>query len=69
MNYTPYFTPVPNSGNGINCLYGPSSQHPGGVNHLFGDGSVHVLSPTINFNIYNALVTIAGSEVVEKNDY
>ena len=38
--------PVPNSGTGAireNPMCGPSSGHPGGVNHLMGDGSVKTL--------------------------
>jgi prepilin-type N-terminal cleavage/methylation domain-containing protein/prepilin-type processing-associated H-X9-DG protein len=66
LNYTPYFTPVAGSGQGVKCLYGPSSMHPGGVNHLFGDGSVRFIAPDINPSIYDALVTRDGKEVVEK---
>jgi prepilin-type N-terminal cleavage/methylation domain-containing protein len=66
LNYTPYFTPV--GGQGITCQYGPSSMHVGGVTHLFGDASVRFISQTINTQIYDALVTLDGQEVVELND-
>jgi hypothetical protein len=67
LNYTPYFTPV--GGQGITCQYGPSSMHPGGVTHLFGDGSVRFISTTVNVKVYDALVTIDGKELVESGDY
>jgi hypothetical protein len=35
------------SANSMN-LHAPSSNHPGGVNGVFGDGSVHFISETIN---------------------
>ncbi len=67
LNYTPYFTPV--GGQGITCQYGPSSMHPGGVNHLFGDGSVRFISQLVNVKVYDALVTPDGKELVESGDY
>ena len=41
-----------------------SSYHPGGVNFLFGDGSVHVISNGINGKVYEALLTRAGNEPI-----
>lgn len=45
------------------------SAHPGGVNFLFGDGSVRLLRPEINPYTYRALMTRNGREQVNSNDY
>jgi prepilin-type N-terminal cleavage/methylation domain-containing protein/prepilin-type processing-associated H-X9-DG protein len=39
------------------------SQHVGGANFLFGDGSVHFLTSDINPVTYQSLCTIAGGEI------
>jgi prepilin-type N-terminal cleavage/methylation domain-containing protein/prepilin-type processing-associated H-X9-DG protein len=41
-----------------------ASFHTQGVNFLFGDGSVHSISNTINGAVYEALLTRAGGEAV-----
>jgi prepilin-type N-terminal cleavage/methylation domain-containing protein/prepilin-type processing-associated H-X9-DG protein len=46
-----------------------NSNHPGGCNFLFGDGSVHFIKSTINIITYWQLGTIAGGEVVSSNAY
>ena len=59
INYQPYFEyPDPHS------EFGPSSQHPGGAFHLFGDAAVRFTSENIDHNVYAALSTRAGGEVV-----
>ncbi len=63
LNYKPYY----NDGD-IDCEYGPSSAHVGGVYHLFGDGSVHFLTDKISATVYVALCTRAGGEVIEDVD-
>ena len=55
LNYTPYY-----DDGDIVSLYGPSSMHPGGALHLFGDGSVHFIVDQIGASIYVALCTRAG---------
>jgi prepilin-type processing-associated H-X9-DG protein len=42
-----------------------SSGHTGGVQFLFGDGSVHMISNAIGQPVYDALATRAGGEVVD----
>jgi prepilin-type processing-associated H-X9-DG protein len=45
------------------------SYHPGGVNILFGDGSVRFIKETINIVTWRSLVTLAGGEVVSSDAY
>jgi prepilin-type processing-associated H-X9-DG protein len=53
--------------------YGPShhmtgnvrSDHPGGANFLYADGSVHFLSDGINMLTYQRMSTMKGNESVE----
>jgi prepilin-type N-terminal cleavage/methylation domain-containing protein/prepilin-type processing-associated H-X9-DG protein len=45
------------------------SYHPGGVNTLFGDGSVHFIKNSINVVTWRALGTIASGEVVSSDSY
>jgi len=47
----------------------PSSNHPGGVNILFGDGSVHFVKQTISLITWRALGTRNGGEVVSADQY
>lgn len=63
INYQPYFQGgiFPNS---IGQNWGPSSQHTGGAHHLPCDGSVRFLSENLDVNVYDALATRNGGEVV-----
>ena len=63
LNYTPYY-----NNEGIVSLYGPSSTHPGGAYHVFGDGSVHFLLDKLSAAIYVALCTRAGGETIDHVD-
>jgi prepilin-type N-terminal cleavage/methylation domain-containing protein/prepilin-type processing-associated H-X9-DG protein len=46
-----------------------SSYHPGGVNAVFADGSVHFIKNTVNAVTWYGLGTIAGGEVVSSDSY
>ena len=43
---------------------GFKSFHPGGAHFVMGDGSVHFVSESISYRLYNAMGTKAGGEVV-----
>ena len=45
------------------------SYHSGGVNTLFGDGSVKFIKNTINWQAWRALGTVSGGEVVSADSY
>ncbi len=45
------------------------SYHPGGINVLFVDGSVHSMSETMESSIWTALGSMNGGEVISANDY
>ena len=46
-----------------------SSYHPGGVNALFADGSVHYVKNSVSPVTWRALGSIAGGEVVSSDQY
>jgi prepilin-type N-terminal cleavage/methylation domain-containing protein len=46
-----------------------SSPHRLGVPYLFGDGSVHFIANTIDINVWMALATRSGGEVIFDADY
>jgi prepilin-type N-terminal cleavage/methylation domain-containing protein/prepilin-type processing-associated H-X9-DG protein len=46
-----------------------SSAHTGGVNFLFGDGSVHIITNGISMAAYDALATRAGGEPGDQSAY
>jgi prepilin-type N-terminal cleavage/methylation domain-containing protein len=45
------------------------SYHPGIVNAVFADGSVHSVKDSINYQIWRALGTVGGGEVVSSDAY
>jgi prepilin-type N-terminal cleavage/methylation domain-containing protein/prepilin-type processing-associated H-X9-DG protein len=49
--------------------YAARSRHPGGVNATFCDGSVRFIKNTINLNIWRALSTSQGNEVISADAY
>ena len=60
----------PNSGaSGQIDQYASRSRHPGGVNSVNCDGSVHFYKNTINFNVWQAVSTTQGAEVISSDSY
>ena len=45
------------------------SRHPGGVNAVFGDGSVRFLKNSVNLYVWRALSTTKGGEVISADQY
>ncbi|WP_152052029.1 DUF1559 domain-containing protein [Tautonia marina] len=45
------------------------SRHPGGVNFLFADGSVHFIRDSISQSVFLSLATRKGAEVVSADQY
>jgi len=52
------------SGQAVNSDSTFNSRHPGGVHFVLGDGSVRLLSESLDANVYYALSTPAGGEVI-----
>jgi prepilin-type N-terminal cleavage/methylation domain-containing protein/prepilin-type processing-associated H-X9-DG protein len=48
---------------------GPSSNHPGGVNVCFLDGSVHFIKNSVSQQTWWAMSTKAGGEVIDASSY
>ena len=42
----------------------PGSYHPGGTNFAYVDGSIHIITETIDLTVYHALATMQGGEAV-----
>ena len=57
----------PNPGNWWD-VRGFRSWHTGGANFAFADGSVHFIQEDIEFDLYRALSTIAGEELISELD-
>ena len=47
----------------------PNSNHPGGCNVLFGDGSVRFVKSTLNMMTWWALGTRSDGEVISADSY
>jgi len=45
------------------------SRHPAGTNFVFSDGSAHLITETIDLDVYRALATRSGGEVISSQDY
>lgn len=48
---------------------GYSSQHPGGLNFLLVDSSVHFVNQSVDASVLNALATRQGGEVIDASDW
>ena len=48
---------------GSNWLYGPSSDHPGGANHLMADGSIQYIADGVDKDAYFYLTTRAANDI------
>jgi len=46
-----------------------ASFHPGGVNALLGDGSVHFIKDSINLVTFRGILSLSGGEAVSSGDY
>ena len=53
----------------LRAVMPPSSHHPGGVNVLFGDGSVKFVKDSVALWTWRALGTRAGGEVISSDSY
>jgi prepilin-type N-terminal cleavage/methylation domain-containing protein/prepilin-type processing-associated H-X9-DG protein len=58
-----------NQGSSGGEFTGTRSRHPGGVNTLFGDGSVHFMKNSINPTTWIALGSISSGEVISSDSY
>jgi prepilin-type N-terminal cleavage/methylation domain-containing protein/prepilin-type processing-associated H-X9-DG protein len=58
-----------NDGGPTYAAFTTRSYHPGGVNSLFADGSVHFFKTSVNGNTWRGLGTIAGGEVISSDSY
>jgi prepilin-type N-terminal cleavage/methylation domain-containing protein/prepilin-type processing-associated H-X9-DG protein len=54
---------------GEHAIVAPRSSHPGGVNVLFGDGSVKFVKDTVNLQTWRGLGTRAAGEVISADAY
>jgi prepilin-type processing-associated H-X9-DG protein len=53
----------------LRAVMPPSSRHPGGVNMLVGDGSVKFIKDSINLQVWRALGTRSGGEVMSADSF
>jgi prepilin-type N-terminal cleavage/methylation domain-containing protein/prepilin-type processing-associated H-X9-DG protein len=53
---------------GFDTLPGFHSVHPAGCNFAFADGSVHFIQDSISADLYRALSTMAGGEIVDPEE-
>ena len=54
---------------GLGMINSPRSKHPGGVNVGMCDGSVRFIKNSVNINIFQALASTRGGEVISADAY
>ena len=54
---------------GLGMITSPRSKHPGGVNVGMCDGSVKFFKNSVNINVFQALASSRGGEVVGADSY
>jgi prepilin-type N-terminal cleavage/methylation domain-containing protein/prepilin-type processing-associated H-X9-DG protein len=62
-------TTIATAGNQAGANEEPYSYHPGGVNALYGDGSVRFLKDSVNLVALRSILTLAGGETVSSDQY
>jgi prepilin-type N-terminal cleavage/methylation domain-containing protein/prepilin-type processing-associated H-X9-DG protein len=62
-------TTVATAGNQAGPNEEPFSFHPGGINALFGDGSVHFIKNSVNLISFRSLLTLSGGETISSDSY
>ena len=58
-----------NDGGPTFAAFASRSYHPGGVNTLFADGSVHYIKDSVDGRVWRGLGTIAGGEILGADSY
>ncbi|HEV3165071.1 MAG TPA: DUF1559 domain-containing protein [Isosphaeraceae bacterium] len=65
----PWPTTTVTAGNQAGQNEEPFSFHPGGLNALFGDGSVRFIKNTVSLAAFRSILTLAGSDVVSSDQF
>ena len=65
----PWPSTVATAGNQAGANEEPYSFHAGGINALFGDGSVRFIKDSINLVAFRSILTLAGGDVVSSDQY
>jgi prepilin-type N-terminal cleavage/methylation domain-containing protein/prepilin-type processing-associated H-X9-DG protein len=62
-------TTTATAGNQAGANEEPFSYHAGGVNALYGDGSVRFIKDSVNLAAFRAILSLAGNEAVSSDQY
>jgi prepilin-type N-terminal cleavage/methylation domain-containing protein/prepilin-type processing-associated H-X9-DG protein len=66
---SPWPTTTATAGNQAGPNEEPYSYHPGGINALFGDGSVRFIKDSVNLVAFRYILTLAGGDVASADQY